>query len=101
MGWCCNESGTNNSHGRGGTNLFEDRCPVSHSVRSPALGMWDAAMNEKFDPNRMLAIIEQLKAEGRLPSAEEFVEAAMRIRSEYRQRVIDAIKQDKRRPRND
>ncbi len=24
--------------------------------------------DEKFDPNKMLAIIEQLKAEGRLPS---------------------------------
>lgn len=57
--------------------------------------------HEKFDPKKMLAIIEQLKAEGRLPSAKEFVKAAMRIRSEYRQKVVDAIKRDKRRPRKD
>jgi hypothetical protein len=63
------------------------------------VGVRDAAMkDEKFDPNKMLAIIERLKAEGRLPSAEEFVKAATRIRSEYRQKVIDAIK---RRPRSE
>ncbi len=57
--------------------------------------------DEKFDPKKMMAIIEQLKAEGRLPSAEEFVKEAMRIRSEYRQKVLDAIKRDKRRSRKD
>lgn len=46
---------------------------------------------KKFDPNEMMEIIEKLKAEGRLPSAEEFVRTATAIREKYRGKVIEAI----------
>ncbi len=46
---------------------------------------------EKFDPRRMQQIVDKLRAEGRLPSEEAFLEAARRIRAKYRGKVIEAI----------
>lgn len=44
----------------------------------------------KFDPARMQRIVDKLRAEGRLPSAEEFVRAAMEIREKFRGEILDA-----------
>ena len=56
--------------------------------------------DEPLDLAKMMEIINRLKAEGRLPSAEEFVNAAMRIREEYRQERADASKRKKKVRRN-
>lgn len=45
---------------------------------------------DKFDPARMQQIVDKLRAERRLPSAEEFVRAAMEIREKFRGEILDA-----------
>ena len=56
---------------------------------------------DKFDPRKMQEIVDRLRAEGRLPSAEEFVRTAMKIREKFRGEIINATRRkDKvRRPR--
>jgi hypothetical protein len=56
--------------------------------------------DEPLDPATMMKIINELKAEGRLPSAEEFVGAVMRIREEYRQEMADARSKQKKKVRH-
>lgn len=47
---------------------------------------------DKFDPARMQQIVDKLRAERRLPSAEEFVRAAMEIREKFRGEILDATR---------
>lgn len=57
---------------------------------------------EKFDPQRMQAIIDRLRAEGRLPSEEDFVRSALKIREKYRKEILDSERKRKvRRPGKD
>jgi hypothetical protein len=48
--------------------------------------------DEKFDPEKMQEIVDRLRAEGRLPTADEFVEAALDVRERYREEIISATK---------
>ena len=52
--------------------------------------------DEPLHPAKMIEIINRLKAEGRLPSAEEFVNAAVRIREEYRQEIANVSSKRKK-----
>ena len=40
---------------------------------------------EKVDSGKLQKIIDRLRAEGRLPAEEDFVEAALEVRRKYRQ----------------
>jgi Arc/MetJ-type ribon-helix-helix transcriptional regulator len=51
---------------------------------------------EKFDPRKMQEIIDKLRAEGRLPSAEEFVRTAMEIRERYREKILNATERKRK-----
>jgi hypothetical protein len=48
----------------------------------------------KFDPARMQAIVDKLRTEGRLPSAEEFVRVAEELRQEVCPRLLEIVRKD-------
>ena len=49
----------------------------------------NAVTDEMFDPEKMEEIIRQMKAEGRMPSFEEFCEAVIEVGREYQKAIRD------------
>ncbi len=52
--------------------------------------------DELFDPQKMQEIVNRLRAEGRLPSAEEFLRVAEELREEVRPKLLDIINAERK-----
>ena len=53
--------------------------------------------SDKFNPQTMQEIVDRLREEGRLPSAEEFVRVAEELRQQVRPRLLEIVRKNAKR----